>query len=73
MAFYFGEFGVFGKSRFRWPDNTIPVMEAMARFKQGAISYRSPKHNEITHVPLYRQESLATTISACQAWSASRI
>ena len=43
---------VFGKSRFRWPDNTIPVMEAMARFKQGAISYRSPKHNEITHVPL---------------------
>ena len=52
-GFYFGEFGVFGKSRFRWPDNTIPVMEAMARFKQGAISYRSPKHNEITHVPLF--------------------
>ena len=52
-GFYFGEFGIFGKSRFRWPDNTIPVMEAMARFKLGAISYRSPKHNEITHVPLF--------------------
>ena len=34
-GFYFGEFGIFGKRRFRWPDNTIPVMEAMARFKQG--------------------------------------
>jgi len=52
-GFYFGEFGIFGKSRFRWPDNTIPVMEAMARFKQGAISYRTPKHNEISHVPLF--------------------
>ena len=28
-------------------------MEAMARFKLGAISHRSPKHNEITHVPLF--------------------
>ena len=52
-GFYFGEFGIFGKSRFRWPDNTIPVMEAMARFKQGAISYRCPSHNELTHVPLF--------------------
>ena len=52
-GFYFGEFGIFGKSRFRWPDNTIPVMEAMARFKQGAISFRTPKHNEISHVPLF--------------------
>ncbi len=52
-GFYFGEFGIFGKSRFRWPDNTIPVMEAMARFKQGAISYACPKHNEISHVPLF--------------------
>ena len=41
-GFYFGEFGIFGKRRFRWPDNTIPVMEAMARFKQGAISYWWP-------------------------------
>ena len=41
-GFYFGEFGIFGKRRFRWPDNTIPVMEAMARFKQGAISYWCP-------------------------------
>ena len=52
-GFYFGEFGIFGKSRFRWPDNTIPIMEAMARFKQGAISYACPKHNEISHVPLF--------------------
>ena len=68
-GFYFGEFGVFGKSRFRWPDNTIPVMEAMARFKQGAISYRSPKHNEITHVPLiakipgYDQQRVSSLVS----------
>ena len=52
-GFYFGEFGIFGKRRFRWPDNTIPVMEAMARFKQGAISYWCPSHNELTHVPLF--------------------
>ncbi len=51
-GFYFGEFGIFGKRRFRWPDNTIPVMEAMARFKQGAISHWCPSHNELTHVPL---------------------
>ncbi len=25
----------------------------MARFKQGAIAYRCPKHTEITHVPLF--------------------
>ena len=39
----------------RWfgPDNSIPVMEAMARFKQGAISYWCPSHNELTHVPLF--------------------
>lgn len=52
-GFYFGEFGIFGKSRFRWPDNTIPVMEAMARFKQGAISYACLKHNEISQAPLF--------------------
>jgi len=52
-GFYFGEFGIFGKRRFRWPDNSIPVMEAMARFKQGAISYWCPSHNELTHVPLF--------------------
>ena len=52
-GFYFGEFGIFGKRRFRWPDNTIPVMEAMARFKQGAISHWCPMHNELTHVPLF--------------------
>ena len=52
-GFYFGEFGIFGKCRFRWPDNTMPVMEAMARFKQGAISYRCPAHNELTRVPLF--------------------
>ncbi len=51
-GFYFGEYGIFGKRRFRWPDNTIPVMEAMARFKQGAISHRCPSHNELTQVPL---------------------
>ena len=52
-GFYFGEFGIFGKRRFRWPDNTIPVMEAMARFKQGAISHWCPTHNELSHVPLF--------------------
>lgn len=52
-GFYFGEFGIFGKRRFRWPDNSIPVMEAMARFKQGAISYWCPTHNELSHVPLF--------------------
>ncbi len=31
-GFYFGEYGIFGKRRFRWPDNTIPVMEAMGSF-----------------------------------------
>ena len=49
---YFGEHGIFGKARFRWPDNTIPVAEAMVRYRLGALSHRSPLHNEISKVPL---------------------
>ncbi len=52
-GFYFGEHGLFGKRRFRWPDDT-PFEEGFARgwgLSHGLI-YRSPLHREITQVPL---------------------
>jgi len=52
-GFYFGEHGLFGKRRFKWPDN-IPFEEGFRRgltLFQGSI-YRSPLHHEITRVPL---------------------
>ncbi len=51
-GFYFGERGVLGKGRFRWPDDQISVSEAMVKYRLGAYTYRSPMHREITQVPL---------------------
>ncbi len=52
-GFYFGEHGLFGKRRFRWPDGS----EFEEGFAKGLtvehrIVHRSPLHNEITQVPL---------------------
>lgn len=52
-GFYFGEYGLFGKRRFKWPDN-IPFEEGFKKgltLFQGSI-FRSPLHHEITRVPL---------------------
>ncbi len=55
-GFYFGEHGLFGKRRFRWPDGS--------NFEEGfskgmtvdeQIVYRSPLHNEVTQIPLLMQ------------------
>ncbi len=51
-GFYFGERGIFGKSRFRWPDDSISVSEAMVKYRLGAYAHRTPLHREITQVPL---------------------
>ena len=51
-GFYFGERGIFGKSRFRWPDESISVSDAMVKYRLGAYSHRTPLGREITHVPL---------------------
>ncbi len=52
-GFYFGEHGIFGKRRFRWPDGSA-FEEGFAKGLTVAqrIVYRSPLHNEITRVPL---------------------
>ncbi len=52
-GFCFGEHGLFGKRRFRWPDD-LPFEEGFSRgltLSQGFL-YRSPLHREITRVPL---------------------
>ncbi len=51
-GFYFGERGIFGKSRFRWPEEGISVSEAMVKYRLGAYAHRTPLHSEITQVPL---------------------
>jgi arylsulfatase A-like enzyme len=52
-GFYFGEHGLFGKRRFRWP-NQIPFIRG---FDLGLTlahgrTYRSPLHQEVTRLPL---------------------
>jgi arylsulfatase A-like enzyme len=52
-GFYFGEYGIFGKRRFRWPDN-LPFEQGFSKgltLFQGT-TYRSPLHKEITRIPL---------------------
>ena len=51
-GFYFGERGIFGKSRFRWPDDSISVSDAMVKYRLGAYAHRTPLGREITQVPL---------------------
>ena len=52
-GFYFGEHNIFGKRRFRWPDQ-IPFEDgfALGRKEDQGFIYRSPLHNEVTQVPL---------------------
>ncbi len=52
-GFYFGEHGLFGKRRFRWPDGS-GFDEGFAKgltVHQRQV-HRSPLHNELTQVPL---------------------
>ena len=52
-GFYFGEHGLFGKRRFRWPDGS-GFDEGFAKgltVHQRQV-YRSPLHNEVIQVPL---------------------
>ena len=52
-GFYFGEHGLFGKRRFRWPDGS-GFDEGFAKgmtVHQRQV-HRSPLHNELTRVPL---------------------
>lgn len=52
-GFYFGERGLFGKRRFRWPDGSSFDDGFAKGMKMGQQTvYRSPLHNEITQVPL---------------------
>lgn len=50
-GFYFGEHGLFGKTRFRW-ENNIPFVEGLLMRGLNGYQYRSPLHNEITQIPL---------------------
>lgn len=52
-GFYFGEHGLFGKRRFRWPDGS-GFEEGYEKGNDPAsqIVHRSPLHNEITQIPL---------------------
>jgi arylsulfatase A-like enzyme len=52
-GFYFGEHGLFGKRRFRWPGG-LGFEEGFAKGLTLAhgFTYRSPLHNEVTQVPL---------------------
>ena len=52
-GFYFGEHGLFGKRRFRWPDSS-GFEDGFAKgltIEQRTV-YRSPLHNEAIQVPL---------------------
>ena len=52
-GFYFGEHGLFGKRRFRWPDGS-GFEEGFAKgltLRQRQV-HRSPLHNELIQVPL---------------------
>jgi arylsulfatase A-like enzyme len=52
-GFYFGEHGLFGKRRFRWPDGSnFEEGFAKGMTVEDRLVYRSPLHNEITRVPL---------------------
>jgi arylsulfatase A-like enzyme len=50
-GFYFGEHGLFGKSRFRWEGN-VPFEEGWIRGLKVGYVYRSPLHQEVVRVPL---------------------
>ena len=52
-GFYFGEHGLFGKRRFRWPDNSgfEEGFEKGLTVHQRTV-HRSPLHNELIRVPL---------------------
>jgi arylsulfatase A-like enzyme len=50
-GFYFGEHGIFGKRRFRWPEN-IPFAEGHQRGLSSGKTYRSPLHPEVARIPL---------------------
>ncbi len=52
-GFYFGEHDLFGKTRFRWPDNSGFEEGFIKGYKMGdQFSFRSPLHREISHIPL---------------------
>lgn len=52
-GFYFGEHDLFGKTRFRWPDNSGFEEGFIKGYKMGdQFSFRSPLHKEISHIPL---------------------
>ncbi len=52
-GFYFGEFDMFGKTRFRWPGNVRFEDGFIKGYKMGdQFSYRSPLHRELSHIPL---------------------
>jgi arylsulfatase A-like enzyme len=52
-GFYFGEHGLFGKRRFRWPDGSnFEEGFAKGMTVDEQIVYRSPLHNEVTQIPL---------------------
>ncbi len=52
-GFYFGEHGLFGKRRFRWPDGSgFDEGFAKGLTVQQRQVHRSPLHNELVQVPL---------------------
>ncbi|MCY3832900.1 MAG: sulfatase [Chloroflexi bacterium] len=52
-GFYFGEHGLFGKRRFRWPDGSgFEEGFAKGMTVQQRQVHRSPLHNELIQVPL---------------------
>lgn len=52
-GFYFGEHGLFGKRRFRWPDGSnFEEGFAKGMTVDERMVYRSPLHNEVTQVPM---------------------
>ena len=52
-GYYFGEYDMFGKTRFRWPGNVGFEDGFLKGYKMGdQYSYRSPLHRELSHIPL---------------------
>lgn len=53
-GFYFGEHGLFGKRRFRWPDDSgFEEGFAKGHTVNDRTVHRSPLHNELVRVPLF--------------------
>lgn len=53
-GFYFGEHGLFGKRRFRWPDDSgFEEGFAKGHSVHQRTVHRSPLHNELVRVPLF--------------------